>query len=115
MEVAHSAEYDSKSSLANVRNVLNAIFNKKHSRKKRADCCRLLPVIALIYFELHFFREPFDPAPVIADIKALMQKTHPDKVAGYEAEFDQLNKALKYARSKVNLLKTPHKKLNLGR
>jgi hypothetical protein len=52
-EVAHSAEYDSKSSLAHVRNVLNAIFNKKHSRKKRADCCQLLPCFAMIYFELH--------------------------------------------------------------
>jgi hypothetical protein len=63
----------------------------------------------------HFFNEPFDSAPVIADIKALMQKTHPDKVAGYEVEFDQLNKALKYCRSKINLLRTPNKKLNLSR
>jgi len=63
----------------------------------------------------HFFNEPFDPAPVIADIKALMQRTHPDKVTGYEAEFEQLNKALKYCRAKINLLKTPDKKLVLGR
>jgi len=34
-EDAHSAEYDSKSSLAHVRNVLNAIFTKKHSIKNR--------------------------------------------------------------------------------
>jgi len=61
----------------------------------------------------HFFIKPSDPAPVIADIKALMQRTHPDKVNGYEAEFDQLSKALKYARAKINLLKTPNKKLNL--
>jgi hypothetical protein len=63
----------------------------------------------------HYFREPFDPAPVIADIKGLMQRTHPDKVAGYEAEFDQLNKALKYCRAKIDLLKTPNKRLKLGR
>jgi hypothetical protein len=63
----------------------------------------------------HFFREPFDPSPVIADIKSLMQKTHPDKVKGFEDEFNQLNKALKYCRAKINLLKTPDKKLVLGR
>jgi len=39
----------------------------------------------------------------------------PDKTPGYESEFDQLNKALKYCRAKINLLKTPDKKLNLGR
>jgi hypothetical protein len=63
----------------------------------------------------HFFNEPFDPAPVIADIKGLMQRTHPDKVAGYETEFDQLNKALKYCRAKIDLLKTPGKRLKLDR
>ncbi|MEI6067953.1 MAG: hypothetical protein WCP96_11460 [Methylococcaceae bacterium] len=62
-----------------------------------------------------FFREPFDPAPVIVSLKALMHRTHPDKVAGYETEFDQLGKALKYARAKIDLLKTPGKKLNLDR
>ena len=61
----------------------------------------------------HFFSEPFDPAPVIADIKSLMQRTHPDKVKGYEIEFDQLSKALKYCRAKINLLKNPGKRLNL--
>jgi len=63
----------------------------------------------------HFFTEPFDPAPVIADIKALMQRVQPDKTPGYESEFDQLNKALKYCRSKVDLLKNPGKRLNLDR
>jgi hypothetical protein len=45
-EDAHSAEYDSKSSLAHVRNVLNAIFTKKHSIKNRL-------IVALIYSQLH--------------------------------------------------------------
>jgi hypothetical protein len=61
----------------------------------------------------HFFTEPCDPAPVIVSLKALMQRVHPDKVAGYETEFDQLNKALKYCRAKIDLLKTPNKRLNL--
>jgi hypothetical protein len=55
-EVAHSAEYDSKSSLANVQNVLNAIFTENNNTKNRADCCRLLQFIALIYFKLHHQR-----------------------------------------------------------
>ena len=61
----------------------------------------------------HFFEKPCDPAPVIADIKALMQRVQPDKTPGYESEFDQLNKALKYCRAKINLLKTPDKRLKL--
>ena len=61
----------------------------------------------------HFFSEPFDPAPVIADIKGLMQRVHPDKTPGYEIEFDQLSKALKYCRAKIDLLKNPGKRLNL--
>jgi len=68
-----------------------------------------------LFSTAHFFTEPCDPAPVIADIKSLMQKTHPDKVKGFEDEFRDLNKALKYARSKVNLLKSPDKKLSFGR
>jgi hypothetical protein len=63
----------------------------------------------------HFFTEPCDPTPVIVDIKALMQRTHPDKVTGFEDEFNQLNKALKYCRAKIDLLKTPNKRLKLDR
>jgi hypothetical protein len=64
----------------------------------------------------HYLTEPFNPdqkAVVMADIKSLMQKTHPDKVTGFDDEFAELNKALKYCRAKIDLLKTPNKRLNL--
>lgn len=65
----------------------------------------------------HFFDKPFnakEKAAVIADIKSLMQRTHPDKVEGFEDEFTELNKALKYCRSELDLLKTPNKRLSFG-
>jgi len=61
-----------------------------------------------------FFDQPMDraeKAAVIADIKTLMQRTHPDKTSGYEQGFNALNQALTYCRSTINLLKTPDKKL----
>jgi len=64
----------------------------------------------------HFFDKPFnakEKAAVIADIKGLMQRTHPDKVVGFEDEFMDLNKALDYCRAKIDLLKTPGKQLKL--
>ena len=64
-----------------------------------------------------YFGEPFKPdekAAIITELKGLMQKTHPDKTAGYESEFNQLNQALVYCRSKINLLKTPGKRLKLN-
>jgi len=62
----------------------------------------------------HFFEQPFtadEKTAVIADIKALMQRVHPDKTSGYEQAFNALNQALTYCRSSINLLKTPEKKL----
>jgi hypothetical protein len=64
----------------------------------------------------HFFNEPFktkEKAAVIADIKSLIQRSHSDKTAGFEYEVKQLNKALKYCRSDIDLLKTPNKQLKL--
>lgn len=61
-----------------------------------------------------FFEEPFDDVQktaVIKDLKALMQKTHPDKVDGFLDQFKQLQAALVYVRSKVDLLKMPEKRL----
>ena len=61
-----------------------------------------------------FFEQPMNAAEktaVIATIKTLMQRTHPDKTSGYEYEFNALNQALTYCRSAINLLKTPDKKL----
>lgn len=58
--------------------------------------------------------EPFDEAQktvVIKDLKALMQKTHPDKVDGFLDQFKRLQAALVYVRSKIDLLKTPEKRL----
>jgi hypothetical protein len=58
--------------------------------------------------------EPFDDAQktaVIKDLKALMQKSHPDKVDGFLDQFKQLQEALVYVRSKIDLLKTPEKRL----
>ncbi|MBL1265721.1 hypothetical protein [Candidatus Methylomicrobium oryzae] len=65
-------------------------------------------------FKDRFFEEPMDElqkAAVIKDLKALMQKTHPDKMDGFEDQFKQLQAALVYVRSKVDLLKTPEKRL----
>jgi len=64
----------------------------------------------------HFFYEPFnakEKAAVIADIKSLIQRSHSDKVTGFEDESRQLNKALKYCRSDVDLLKNPNKQFKL--
>jgi len=64
----------------------------------------------------HFFNQPFkakEKAAVIADIKALIQRSHSDKTDGFEHETQQLNKALKYCRSDVDLLKTPDKQFKL--
>jgi hypothetical protein len=64
----------------------------------------------------HFFNQPFNAdqkSVVMADIKSLMQRTHPDKASGFEYEFNQLNAALKYCRAKIDLLKTPNKRLKL--
>lgn len=58
--------------------------------------------------------EPFDDVQktdVIKDLKALMQKTHPDKVDGFLDQFKQLQEALVYVRSKVDILKTHEKRL----
>jgi hypothetical protein len=48
---------------------------------------------------------------VIKDLKAMMQRTHPDKIDGYSDQFRQLNEALTYVRSTVDLLKEPDKRL----
>jgi len=64
----------------------------------------------------HFFNKPFnakEKAKVIANIKALIQRSHSDRTDGFEHETQQLNKALKYCRSDVDLLKTPNKQFKL--
>ena len=64
-----------------------------------------------------YFCEPFKPdekAAIITEIKGLMQKTHPDKTAGYESEFNELSQALVYCRARINLLKTSGKRLKLN-
>jgi len=42
---------------------------------------------------------------VIKDLKALMQKTHPDKVSGFSDQFKQLKESLTYVRSNTDLLR----------
>lgn len=64
----------------------------------------------------NYFEKPYNSeqkAVVIADIKAMMQRTHPDKVKGFDGEFADLNKALIYCRSTINLLKTPDQRLKV--
>ena len=63
-----------------------------------------------------YFDKPFtakEKEVVIGDIKAMMQRTHPDKATGYEYQFKQLQQALVYCRSDIDLLKTPNKKLKV--
>lgn len=63
----------------------------------------------------HFFTQPFTAGQknkVINELKALMQKTHPDKVSGFAEQFKQLQTALNYVRdSSIDLLKHPQKRL----
>jgi hypothetical protein len=49
--------------------------------------------------------KPFDETQktaIIKDLKALMQKTHPDKVDGFLNQFKQLQAALVYVRSQLD-------------
>ena len=48
---------------------------------------------------------------VVKDLKALMQKTHPDKVDGLGEQFKRLQESLAYVRSNVDLLNTSDKQL----
>lgn len=61
-----------------------------------------------------YFDKPMDADQkdaVIKDLKALMQKTHPDKVDGFDIQFKRLQESLAYVRSNVDLLNTPDKQL----
>jgi hypothetical protein len=51
-EDAHSADFKIKATRIRPKRSEH-IFNRKYSGKKPADCCRLLPVVALIYSQLH--------------------------------------------------------------
>jgi hypothetical protein len=76
--------------------------------------CRTAQKAYGVLFFGGFLEEPFDEAQktaVIKDLKTLMQKTHPDKVDGFLEQFKQLQAALVYVRSKVDLLKSPEKQL----
>jgi hypothetical protein len=76
--------------------------------------CRTAKKAHGVLFFGGLIEEPFDDAQitaVIKDLKALMQKTHPDKVDGFLDQFKQLQAALVYVRSKIDLLKTPEKRL----
>jgi hypothetical protein len=76
------------------------------------EVCRTAKKAHGVLFFGGLIEEPFDDAQktaVIKDLKALMQKTHPDKVDGFLDQFKQLQAALVYVRSKIDLLKTPEK------
>lgn len=48
---------------------------------------------------------------VVKDLKALMQKTHPDKVDGFTDQFNQLRESLNYVRSNIDLTRDSAKRL----
>lgn len=76
--------------------------------------CRTAQKAHGVLFFGGLLEKPFDDIQkdaVIKDLKALMQKTHPDKVDGFLDQFKQLQESLVYIRSKVDLLKTPEKRL----
>jgi hypothetical protein len=76
--------------------------------------CRTAKKAHGVLFFGGLIEEPFDEAQkiaVIKDLKALMQKTHPDKVEGFLDQFKQLQEALVYVRSQIDILKTPEKRL----
>jgi hypothetical protein len=78
------------------------------------EVCRTAEKAHGVLFFGGLIEKPFDEAQktaVIKDLKALMQKTHPDKVDGFLDQFKQLQAALVYVRSKIDLLKTPEKRL----
>lgn len=52
--------------------------------------------------------QPFNAeqkADVVQQLKSLMQRTHPDKTDGFDDQFWQLQDALSYVRSNVDLTK----------
>lgn len=53
-EDTHSDEYDSKSSLAHIRNILKAISSKNHITKKQAGYCQLLA--SMIFFDIRYLK-----------------------------------------------------------
>ena len=90
----------------------NALLTEINQTLAKAEKCHG----TFLFTTDHFFYEPFktkEKAAVIADIKSLIQRSHSDKVTGFEDESRQLNKALKYCRSDVDLLKTPDKQFKL--
>jgi hypothetical protein len=46
--------------------------------------------------------------PLMDRVKALMQKTHPDKAAGYEHEFKQMKQCASWIRSGIPLPTPTH-------
>ena len=91
------------------RNALLAEINKTLAKAEKCHG-------TFLFTTDHFFNQPFkakEKAAVIADIKALIQRSHSDRTDGFEYETQQLNKALKYCRSDIDLLKTPNKQLKL--
>jgi hypothetical protein len=61
-----------------------------------------------------YFDKPMDSDQknaLIKELKALMQRTHPDKVTGLSDEFKRLKQSLNYVRSNTDLIKNPAKEL----
>lgn len=48
---------------------------------------------------------------IIKNLKALMQKTHPDKIDGFTDQFKQLQESLAYVRSNIDLMRDSAKQL----
>jgi hypothetical protein len=76
--------------------------------------CRTAKKAHGVLFFGGLIEEPFDDVQktaVIKDLKAFIQKIHLDKVDGFLDQFKQLQEALVYVRRKIDLLKTPEKRL----
>ncbi|WKJ91363.1 hypothetical protein QZJ86_04330 [Methylomonas montana] len=86
----------------------NKLINEVNS------ACRLAGRVHGVMFFGGLIEQPVSEGQkeqVIKNLKAMMQRTHPDKVEGFTDQFKQLQEALAYVRSNIDLTAAPAKQL----
>lgn len=80
-----------------------------------ADCNKLYRKVNIAKNGSRFFTSVFDMGlhaaevmPLMLAVKSMMQKTHPDKAAGYEYQFQQMKKCAAWIRSGIPLPTPTH-------
>ncbi|PKD39616.1 hypothetical protein CWO84_14240 [Methylomonas sp. Kb3] len=86
----------------------NKLINEVNS------ACRLAGRVHGVMFFGGLIEQPVSEGQkeqVIKNLKAMMQRTHPDKVEGFTDQFKQLQEALAYVRSNIDLMAGSAKQL----